>query len=104
MFAPTAKGRLLGDFANRHYGFLRGITGAAQEEAGQEMEYAIQKKEDELSMIRFAPLSLNFLLPILKFSVCAVGSMFLFFIVELSFRFRRQRIAYSVRLMFRRFQ
>ncbi len=97
MFSPTPKGKLLGDLANRYYDLLRGISGAAQEEASQDMEYAIRKKEEELSMSRFAPLPLSSLLPISRFSVYAVGFIILFFILEIIF-FCRQSIVSSVRL------
>ncbi len=73
MFAPTPKGRLLGELANRLYDLLRGTSGAAQEEMSQDIENAIQKKEDELSRTRFAPLTFSYLLPILMLSACYVG-------------------------------
>ncbi len=104
MFSPTPKGKLHGGLANRHYDFLRAISGAALEEANQDMEYAIvRKRREELSMYRFAPLPLNTLLPILRFSVYAVGSIVLFLILEISF-FNRQGTVSSVRLICLRFQ
>ncbi len=59
MFDPTPRGRLPGELANPRYDFFWGTSGAAHEKMSQDVENAINKKEDELSRTRFAPLSLS---------------------------------------------